>query len=69
MLSADRFDVFVYYDLRALEIITDTCLDILQAPRNILDHEIGERTLAVDLTMPFINALFRPFNDVVEIKW
>ncbi|KAG2221810.1 hypothetical protein INT45_013306 [Circinella minor] len=69
VLSADLFDIFIHHDLRALEIITEASLDMLQAPTHIMDHQVGERTLAVEFTIPFINALFRWFNDIVELKW
>ena len=69
VLSADLFDIFIHHDLRAREIITEASLDMLQAPTHIMDHQVGERTLAVEFTIPFINALFRWFNDIVELKW
>ncbi|KAI7860676.1 hypothetical protein BDC45DRAFT_552086 [Circinella umbellata] len=39
------------------------------APRNRVDHQVNERTLTIQFIIPISNAIFRWFNDVVELEW
>ncbi|KAG0166720.1 hypothetical protein DFQ30_006866 [Apophysomyces sp. BC1015] len=69
VLDLKDFDIYTHHDLRALEVITQQCLDIIQAPKSLFQSATKERSLAVSTTIPLINVIFRQFNDVVELEW
>jgi hypothetical protein len=58
-----------HYDLRAVENIAGTWIDLMCSPSNGIVAERGERTSAMDGVILVIKNLFRPFNDIVHTRW
>ncbi|KAG1205306.1 hypothetical protein G6F35_011724 [Rhizopus arrhizus] len=58
-----------HYDLRAVENIAGTWIDLMCSPSNGIVTERDERTSAMDGVILVIKNLFRPFNDIVHTRW
>jgi hypothetical protein len=41
----------------------------MYSPSNYIPRERGERTSAIDGVIPILKSLFRPFNDIVTMRW
>ncbi|KAG2219722.1 hypothetical protein INT45_006054 [Circinella minor] len=68
-VSPSEYDFHVHEDYRVAEKLLGHFIDLIQAPRKVLQSKCLERTAACLTTVYIINTLFTPKNEIVDFRW
>ncbi|KAI7855336.1 hypothetical protein BDC45DRAFT_461847 [Circinella umbellata] len=68
-LEGEAFDSILYADLIFVENVTHYFLDLIQSPRNPMQHKLLERSAAIHASIFILNTLFVSVNDKIDLQW
>ncbi|KAG1292879.1 hypothetical protein G6F66_006574 [Rhizopus arrhizus] len=69
VIESSDYRPLKHYDLRTIENVAGNWIDLMCSPSNYIPRERGERTSAIGGVIPILKSLFRPFNDIVTMRW
>ncbi|KAL9545627.1 hypothetical protein MBANPS3_007059 [Mucor bainieri] len=65
----EPFDLILHADMNFTETIAIHFLNMIDSPRNPMQHHQLERNAAFLITIPILHSLFIDVNDVVDMQW